>query len=249
MIWYPRDLCAKSRPEDGFCGTEIAGRFLSQERLLEHRKIESAQGAPMDVWPLEIIKLHGSVNWFWTGSERSERCDEEIETRAGHGVVETGVPVFKCQGEQYVVRSGERPLIIPPLLGKADLPSLIAAQWRRAVQAMQWARLVVVIGYSFPETDTFMSRLLAEGIRSNKGLERFIIINPDADKPKWKARLERMFARSWWDFSVDRVSASFAYAAAGMSHQEWPAGLFKDNPPSYAQRLLRELVGLRSPAE
>jgi len=245
LVCYAANPCLDDNPKRGFWSEQHLAQLLGAGQTIL-RSQSDLRAEPLEIWPLEVVKLHGSVNWFIDRSKDAARCDSDMRAQWRAGRWGGHTPGFVCQGDEFVISGGEGPLVVPPLLGKADLPRLIAAQWRRAVQAIQWARLVVVIGYSFPETDTFMSRLLAEGIRSNRGLERFIIINPEVDKDQWKARVERMFARSWWDFSVDRVAAFFADAAAGMSQDTWPRKLLMRGP-SEPERLLRDLAGLESP--
>jgi hypothetical protein len=172
-------------------------------------------GKPRPIWPLKqdidvpleptdmkkavpIIKLHGSVNWF--------RYDDEQNLVASTlmGGCPDGVaiddPAFRIDNLWKVLKSflelkvdGEPfPAIIPPMLGKMSVSPGIAAQWRAAVHFLETAAQVLIIGYSFPETDAFMTRLLAEGVRNNSGLEGITIVNVQAEE-QWAERLERIF--------------------------------------------------------
>jgi hypothetical protein len=85
-----------------------------------------------------------------------------------------------------------KPGIVAPMIGKASVASAIAAQWRRAIAVCSRARTVLVVGYSFPETDTFMSRLLAEGLHQNDDLESMIICDR-RPLEQWSAKLRAMF--------------------------------------------------------
>jgi hypothetical protein len=64
---------------------------------------------------------------------------------------------------------------------------------------------ITVIGYSFPETDTFMTRLLAEGLKSNNGLESINIV--DSQSPnKWQDRLDRIFTSTLRTSKLEFIS-------------------------------------------
>ncbi len=85
-----------------------------------------------------------------------------------------------------------RPAIIPPLLGKGLVASSIARQWTAAIFALKRARYLVIIGYSFPSTDTFMTRLLSEGLHANDDLKHVIVVDT-GDPSRWKQLLESIF--------------------------------------------------------
>src|SRR5690242_8352832 len=82
------------------------------------------------------------------------------------------------------------PAIIPPMLGKASVSPVISSQWRAAIQALSAARQIWIIGYSFPETDTFMPRLLSQGLQANQDLESIAIINKEK-REAWNDRIGR----------------------------------------------------------
>jgi hypothetical protein len=102
------------------------------------------------------------------------------------------------------------------MLGKADNCPIITTQWKRAVHAFKCAREILIIGYSFPQTDTFMTRLLAEGVRDNKQLERIAVFNPEPDDAWWMT-VEQMFARSWWRRNAERYRIGFAQMCRGFN--------------------------------
>lgn len=63
-------------------------------------------------------------------------------------------------------------------------------------------------GYSFPETDSFMTRLLAEGIKRNDNLEHVFIINNSADRG-WLNHVRNVFTKSWMANSVSLIHGTF----------------------------------------
>lgn len=84
------------------------------------------------------------------------------------------------------------PAVIPPMLGKMSVLPTISHQWQSAIACLETAAHITVIGYSFPETDAFMTRLLAEGLKKNNGLEDITIVDIQAEE-HWVGRLERIF--------------------------------------------------------
>jgi hypothetical protein len=171
-------------------------------------------GAPRNA--VEFAKLHGSVNWF---KEGESRFVVTTKSTLHHGA-ERFIG-FSCQDPDHasaIIRpeGKRRPLIVPPLLGKVGDDPIITQHWHRAVHAFTCAREIVIMGYSFPQTDTFMTRLLAEGIRDNRLLERIIIVNPEKNDDWWKS-VKATFASSWWRHSVERFQVDFFLAAEGIA--------------------------------
>lgn len=146
---------------------------------------------------VRVIKLHGSVNWFEVGTKWW--CSRSIVPDSGHRAVTASALSQRAVREEArgcdmtVSTDAVKPAIIPPMLGKMSLGSVIAEQWRAAVEAVQQARYVVIVGYSFPETDAFMTRLLAEGLHRNDDMERLVIIDI-ASADEWQGKIARLFA-------------------------------------------------------
>jgi hypothetical protein len=63
------------------------------------------------------------------------------------------------------------------MLGKSSNDRLFALQWEAAIKAISNAAQIWVMGYSFPITDAFMSRLLTEGIMSNQDFRRLTVVD------------------------------------------------------------------------
>jgi hypothetical protein len=76
------------------------------------------------------------------------------------------------------------PLLITPIRQKRyeDYSSSIEALWRRAKNELQDVSRIVVIGYSFPETDVRAMRMLRGALSRRKGLIELEIVAPDAEQ-------------------------------------------------------------------
>ncbi|MSR59341.1 MAG: hypothetical protein EXS05_17145 [Planctomycetaceae bacterium] len=165
----------------GFCmpWNSEAHELSEDERLilLNHRTSNNKQIFP-------IIKLHGSVNWF----QKEPKGPYVALTSVG----DTQGMVFGVNEKQFRVDAFDSPAIVPPMLGKASGNAAIAAQWKAAVKVLSRARRVTVIGYSFPQTDAFMLRLLSEGLKDNADLEQFCVIDKRPFE-EWAPLLSRFF--------------------------------------------------------
>jgi hypothetical protein len=102
-----------------------------------------------------IIKLHGSINWFWTGTSASETI------------------YYKNLMENDVdenVSAGLIPYIIPPVMDKNAFYNhiMIKSLWKKAKELLQDADEIYIIGFSFPQTDTSVRFLFQSALEGKK---------------------------------------------------------------------------------
>ncbi len=74
------------------------------------------------------------------------------------------------------------PFIIPPTWNKSD--ARVTKLWKTAYEELKTAKRIIIIGYSFPQTDTYVESLLALALNENKVLQNIFFINPDKDSVK-----------------------------------------------------------------
>jgi hypothetical protein len=173
-----------------------------------------------------IVKLHGSANWFIFDEEWFATTDFDggsQRPRNGNSILATSLDyakfvasITRAVGKTIIEPGANRsfaPAIVPPMLGKALESDVIATQWRFAIDAIARARQIWVIGYSFPATDAFMSRLFAEGLHKNVDLEKFRIIDKQS-RDKWENRIDSLFNPTFrcqkFDL-VDNADAKYAF--------------------------------------
>ncbi len=184
---------------------------------------------------IEVVKLHGSVNWF-DGPRGGITWDM---TRDDGNAVRC---FLKCQSESCKVHAKpgaaatRMPVIIPPTLGKASLKPLICAQWRHAVHAFRNARRIVIAGYSFPETDVFMRRLLAEGLRQEHLLDKLDIVNPTRDETWW-SRIRGFFAPPFAEQRTSELPTTFVKLSTELKKYATDDPM----PPDAEERALKQL--------
>jgi hypothetical protein len=144
-----------------------------------------------------IIKLHGSINWFET--QEAKRwyafCAFGKKNGQAFGIND---PSFKIEDVGKVLAANgvveeASPAIVPPMLGKSTVHSVVAEQWRAAIEALERAKRIYIVGYSFPETDIFMLRLLTEGLKRNEDLQEITVVNKEELTEPWRTKLHRFF--------------------------------------------------------
>jgi hypothetical protein len=138
---------------------------------------------------LRLLKLHGSVNWLFSGGA----------DYAGEQLYYTN----PFRGSRRTLQLTERnardlvPLIVPPILDKSVfyMNNSMKTQWSLAKEALQNSDEIYVVGYSMPETDLSIRFLLTEAMKHSSAkmylvtmgnaddlLQRYCGISPDADR-------------------------------------------------------------------
>lgn len=127
-----------------------------------------------------LYKLHGSINWFYSGSQ----------TFYGEAIYYVPVSDGWVSGEDVRARvhahalTDKAPFIVPPLLDKLNYfqHETVRSLWSNAAQELRNATRVFCLGYSFPETDLTMKFL----IHSNAPIQRtkFYVVNTDKRSPE-----------------------------------------------------------------
>lgn len=124
--------------------------------------MDHTRGRPVEN-PIKLLKMHGSQNW-----KRGE--EDEIQ------LLEDGD-----------LSSNLKNVIIPPTWSK-DLEEFPFGEiWKDARVEVRGARIIVVIGYSVPDTDLFSKSLFKVEAGSKKKREKLdllVLVNPDKEARK-----------------------------------------------------------------
>ncbi len=141
------------------------------------------------LYKMEILKLHGSLNWMevagpldrnaWSNKDHFSWKDFPAEIQRKQGVIYyRGHWHF---GSHPLLSTWFlRPKIITPVLYKDSFynrhpfPDL----WKKALHALKQCKRLIIIGYSFPQTDFSTKMLFLEAFSENL-LEELVLVNPD----------------------------------------------------------------------
>jgi hypothetical protein len=69
--------------------------------------------------------------------------------------------------------------MVPPTWSKGEHHRVIQPVWRQAASDLAEAENIVVMGYSFPESDAFFHHLFAVGSASDVRIKKFLVFDPD----------------------------------------------------------------------
>jgi hypothetical protein len=131
-----------------------------------------------------VHKLHGSLHFQFGGQDSRKRV--------------------KLKQRPYTKQNGTpRYSIIPPESNKAYDRGGFAQLWKNAALALGRAWHIVVIGYSFPETDLHAGALFRTAIKA-RALRSVVVVNPD---PAARARARALLQRG---MNADTRVLSFA---------------------------------------
>jgi hypothetical protein len=116
---------------------------------------------------LQLLKLHGSLNWWYSGP-RSTPGDTiyGMSIKGGDEWGGEGLEWIPEQAEQLAVDL--QPMIVPPTAVKSPYygNQTLQSLWRSAANAIREAKELVVVGFSFPPTDLLVSSLLSTNLPS-----------------------------------------------------------------------------------
>jgi hypothetical protein len=127
----------------------------------------------------KLFKLHGSMNWF-------KRRDEPLYAYASRG----GALLSDWIKNPINLPAARVPyetahcLIVPPSVIKPQIDDVLGEQWQGATDAIKEADAVWFIGYSFPESDSFMRYFVTSAFATNTRIRQLVVIDPDMSVKK-----------------------------------------------------------------
>lgn len=133
----------------------------------------------------DLIKLHGSINWYYSGNEDFSGEPIYFDPLFGEYSPESDVHVQKNKTDL-------QPLIIPPLLDKDPYMnhSLLRLQWLKAYEAIIKAENIYIIGYSLPETDLTARFMLLEA--KKRSFAKWHVLLHHTDQEPMKIKLDNI---------------------------------------------------------
>ena len=144
---------------------------------------------------IPIYKLHGSVNYFFDNGKNKDTINivtDKLNSDVD-GVGKSHAEVFKKRpslfpldaiAELKKLNNNEipTPAIIPPMYSKIESMAWLKSIWSNSLIAIRNAKIIVFIGYSFPQSDGFMKSFFQSALVNRKSPNTPIIINLDKNK-------------------------------------------------------------------
>ena len=133
-------------------------------------------------YPVNIIKLHGSINWFYAKDFNNIYYTES-----------------DCN---KMALQGLKSLIIPPVLDKTKQYgyNIIQVLWGKAAKEIQNAKNIYIYGFSFPMTDLSVSYLFKSALSQNKNDYTIYVINTDNNLRYKQKRYKEIFGEDKCNF-------------------------------------------------
>jgi NAD-dependent SIR2 family protein deacetylase len=126
---------------------------------------------------VELIKMHGSINWAYCDSCQDVREFDLIKMKNAYKKDILSYPLLgickKCEGLR-------RPLLVPPLSFKFVMFPTLVGLWDSARQCIEDSEYLIIIGYSFAEADTYITNIIFHSMSMNKN-QKIIIVNTNLD--------------------------------------------------------------------
>ncbi len=152
----------------------------------------------------KLLKLHGSTNWYYSGSGYA---GDQIYYRGPND----------AEDQELVTKNkrGLKPFLIPPLLDKTTFyfSHAVQVQWRMFKEALLNAEYICFIGYSFPLSDTTIVSLFEEIVMS-RGQIRGIALVKEKTEAAYSAVKERYLGIFGQKFEVENVEGKSVVRAA-----------------------------------
>lgn len=153
---------------DGCVDEALLRGGLSLNSCLDEDAAKSANG-------VDLIKIHGSINWAHCDSCHSVKEFDLLNLKDSYDKDTISYPVIgicrSCGGQR-------RPLLIPPMGFKFVLfPNLIRL-WHLAGEAIEKAEIIIVVGFSFSEADSYINKIIARSM-TRKDKQKIIVCDPN----------------------------------------------------------------------
>ena len=147
-------------------------------RLVESPSaIGGFSSSPASANTFRYIKLHGSVDTFWSSGDRSGETIARWEIGSGWKR-----PVHPSPELRNQALPGREPFIVPPTAVKSSFYSNPFSRqlWQDAAAALRGATDVALVGFSLPVTDMVTGGMLSDSLAES--ISSVTVVNPSPDE-------------------------------------------------------------------
>jgi len=118
---------------------------------------------------IPILKLHGSANWIVCDKCRQIQVLTQKLASLSDDLSDVACKACGINATQL--------LLVPPSWDKSEHQESLSEVWKKAVEELQSATRIFVIGYSIPESDAFFRFLMTLALSQNHRLYRMEVID------------------------------------------------------------------------
>jgi len=137
---------------------------------------------------IQVLKLHGSVNWCLPIEEMLQSGD--LKEMHPNLLVERWSRLVAVHRDyEKLTNGGYKPFLVPPSWRK-EFGARLTPVRDSAVSALRTATNVIILGYSIPPTDQHFKYLLAAGLQDNISLRKVFFVNPALEERETEAQQE-----------------------------------------------------------
>jgi len=190
----------KKHPNTSIITTNYDG-CMDEAILKQNLPIKGAIGSThsADVTnAIELIKMHGSINWAYCESCQDVREFDLLKLKETY---EKDILSYPVIGICKNCRGTRRPLLVPPLAFKFLMFPNLVEIWNSARQTIEDARYLIVVGYSFSEADTYITKIIERSMSMSNNQKMLII---DTNQ-KLVPRLREKFSSHIEGFDTRRI--------------------------------------------
>ncbi len=120
---------------------------------------------------IKLIKIHGSINWYYC-----PHClnVQEYDIRKIYDYIcREHISILpRCKNDDYLM---EKLVVLPYYFKPFQVPKIIDI-WHKGKDVIANSNLILIVGYSFPDTDDYLRQIFKQSFMSNNTF--VIVINP-----------------------------------------------------------------------
>jgi hypothetical protein len=134
--------------------------------------------APLAENTFRLIKLHGSLDWFWMGQDPTGLSLVRRESFSRFGA--PSIDEATTRSRELL---GREPFLVPPTVAKSEYYRIPVTRmlWAEALEALELCARVFLVGYSLPPADLVMLGLLETAFQDL--MPELWIVNPSPEVP------------------------------------------------------------------
>lgn len=131
-------------------------------------------GHEVDWSSFQLLKMHGSLNWYWTPGDASAATLTRARLPGGFG---HPAPISESERQRWL--PGRSRFLVPPASLKSSYYAnpVTREVWQRAHLALRDAERIVMLGYSLPASDISVRGLLRDALASGTALTSLSIVD------------------------------------------------------------------------